>query len=68
MGEKSRVAKGHELPRGVRWHGPPKFVLKEYALRCNLVHFETILRNVTVCTPSSTRLDHFSNIVTYILK
>ena len=68
MGEKSRVAKGHELPRGVRWHGPPKLVLKEYALRCNLVHFETILRNVTVCAPSSTRLDHFSNIVTYILK
>ena len=68
MGEKSRVAKGHELPRRVRWHGPPKFVLKEYALRCNLVHFETILRNVTVCALTSSRLDDFSDIVCYFLK
>ena len=33
LGEKSRVAEGHELPRGVLGN--------EYALRCNLVHFET---------------------------
>ena len=27
---------------------PPKIFGNKYALRCNLVHFETILRNVTV--------------------
>ena len=26
LGEKSRVAEGHELPRGVRGHAPPKMV------------------------------------------
>ena len=26
FGEKSRVAKGHELPRGVRGHAPPEFL------------------------------------------
>ena len=49
LGEKSRVAEGHELPRGVRVHAPPEIFWNEYALRCNLVHFETqFLRNVTV--------------------
>ena len=32
-------------------------------LRCNLVHFETILRNVTVCALTSSRLDDFSDMV-----
>ena len=41
LGEKSRVAEGHELPRGVRGHAPPGIFLNEYALRCNLVHFDT---------------------------
>ena len=70
LGEKSRVTEGHELPRGVRWHAPPPefFFFKEYALRCNLVHFETILRNVTLCALTSSRLDDFSDIVSYILK
>ena len=36
----SRVAEGHELPRGVRGHARPEMFLNEYALRCNLVHFE----------------------------
>ena len=36
LGEKSRVAEGQELARGVR-----KVFLDEYVLRCNLVHFET---------------------------
>ena len=61
------MAEGHELPRGVRGHGPPK--LKEYALGCSLVHFETILRNaIAMCALTSSRLDDFSDIVTYILK
>ena len=41
LGEKSRVGEGHELPRGVRGHAPPEMFWNEYALRCNLVHFET---------------------------
>ena len=41
LGEKSRVAEGHELPRGVRGRAPPELFLNEYALQCNLVHFET---------------------------
>ena len=41
LGEKSRVAEGHELPRGARGHAPPEISWNEYALRCNLVHFET---------------------------
>ena len=41
LGEKSRVAEGHELPRGARGHAPPEMFWNEYALRCNLVHFET---------------------------
>ena len=40
LGETSRVAKG--IPP------PPESFWNEYALRCNLVHFETIFRNVTV--------------------
>ena len=54
LGEKSRVAKGHELPRGCGGACPMplrEIFWNEYALRCNLVHFETILRNVnSVCT------------------
>ena len=41
LGEKSRVAQGQELPRGARGHAPPEISWNEYALRCNLVHFET---------------------------
>ena len=52
------MAEGQELARGVR-----KFFLDEYALRCNLVHFETQLRTVTVCALTSSRLDDFSDIV-----
>ena len=35
------MAEGYELPRGVRGHAPPEIFWNEYALRCNLVHFET---------------------------
>ena len=41
LGEKSRVGEGHELPRGERGHAPPEIFWNEYALRRNLVHFET---------------------------
>ena len=41
LGGKSRKAEGHELPRGVRRHAPPEIFWNEYALRYNLVHFET---------------------------
>ena len=41
LGDKSRVAEGYELPRGVRGHASPEIFWNEYALRCNLVHFET---------------------------
>ena len=41
LGEKSRVGEGHELPGGPGHAPPGNFVENEYALRCNLVHFET---------------------------
>ena len=41
LAKKSRVAEGHELPSGIRNHASPEIVWNEYALRCNLVHFET---------------------------
>ena len=41
LGENSRVAEGHELPSGIRGHASPEIFWNEYALRCNLVHFET---------------------------
>ena len=62
------MAEGHELPMGGPLAWPSEIVLKEYGLRCNLVHFETILRNVTVCALTSSRLDDFSDIVCYFLK
>ena len=53
------MAKGDKPPRGVR-PPPPETFLNEYALRCNLVHFETILTNVIVCALTSWRLVIFS--------
>ena len=44
-------------------YAPPESFWNECTLRCNLVHFETILRNVTVCALTSSRLDDFSDIV-----
>ena len=38
LGEKSRVAEGHQRYPGAC---PPEICLNEYALRCNLVHFAT---------------------------
>ena len=55
------MAEGDELPWGVRGHIPPHILRNEYALRCNLVHFETH------CALTLSRLDDFSDIVTYIL-
>ena len=53
------MSEDEEFPRG----SPRKFFETPCALRCNLVHFETILRNVTVCALTSSRLDDFSDIV-----
>ena len=59
-----------EWAKGVQVHDPRKCFESnmKYALRCNLVHFETILRNVTVCALTLSRLDDFSDIVTHILR
>ena len=54
------MAKGDKPPRGVRHPPPPETFLNEYALRCNLVHFETSLRNVIVCALTSWRPVIFS--------
>ena len=50
-----------EWAKGVRVHDPRKCFESnmKYALRCNLVHFETVLRNVTVCALPLSRLDDF---------
>ena len=40
----------------------PEIFCNEYALRFNLVNFEKILRNVTVCALTSSPLDDFSDI------
>ena len=45
----------------------PEIFCSEYALRFNLVNFEKILRNVTVCTLTSSRLDDFSDMATYVV-
>ena len=56
------MAEGDELPGGVRGHTPPPEIFShEYALRCNLVHFETH------CALTLSRLDDFSVIVSFIL-
>ena len=42
LGEKSRVVEGDKLPSvGGPGKCPPEIFWNEYALRCNLVHFET---------------------------
>ena len=61
--KKPRVAKGHELPGGVRRHAPRKFF--EMYMRGDAIW--CILRNVTVCALPSSRRDDFSDIVTFIL-
>ena len=45
LGEKLQVAEGDKLPTGGPEACPPtpKIFFNEYALRCNLVHFETQL-------------------------
>ena len=58
LGEKSWVAEGDELPRG---HSPRKCF--EINMRWDAIW--CILRNVTVCALTSSRLDDFSDIVTY---
>ena len=41
-------------------HAPRKFFeVTEYALGCNLVQFETVLRNITVCALTLSRVDDF---------
>ena len=58
------MAEGHDLDRGF----PPEIFGNRYALRCNLVHFETQLcqdREYLLCVHRSS-LDDFSVIATYI--
>ena len=56
------MAEDDELPGGGPGAYPPrKFFSHEYALRCNLVHFETH------CTLTLSRLDDVSDIVSFIL-
>ena len=66
--------RGPEWPKATSflgWSGgipPQKFFWNQYVQRCNLVHFwETILRNVTVCTLTSSSLDDFPDMFTCIL-
>ena len=59
-GEKSWVAEGDKRPRGV--HPPPPHPRMKSG-----VFWDTILRNVIVCALTSSRLDDFFDIVTYIL-
>ena len=35
------MGEGHKLPGGSRDMPPPEILSNEYAMRCNLVHFET---------------------------
>ena len=41
LGEKFRSAEGNKFPRGVQGQAPFEIFWNKYALRCNLVHFET---------------------------
>ena len=66
LGEKSRVGEGEKLLRRVRGHAPPEMFWNEHTLRRNQVHFETQFREMLVCALTSSRLDDFSDIVTYV--
>ena len=56
------MAEGDELPGGGGGSIPsPEIFCHECALRCNLVHFETH------CALTLSRLDDFSDIVSFIL-
>ena len=66
--EKSRVAKGNELPRGACGHASPRNVLKWICGEMQSGAFwDSILRNVTVFALTSSCADDFSDIVTYTL-
>ena len=60
FGERSQVAEGDKLPRG----SGGKWICTEMQ---SGAFWDTIVRNVTVCALTSSRLDDFSDIVTYIL-
>ena len=61
------MAEGDKPPRGVR-RSPPGDFLKWICTEMQYGAFwDTILRNVTVCALTSSRLDDFFDIVTYIL-
>ena len=47
--------------------GDPEIFCNKYALRCNLVHFETRFWEMLVCALTSSRLDDFSDIATYVM-
>ena len=68
------MGEGHKLPGGSGSMPPRKFFENDSVLRCNLVHLETqscysVLRQgtLTSCALTSSRLDDFSDIVTYVL-
>ena len=66
LGGKSRVAEGHELPRGFGGILPQEIFLKWIWAEMQSGAFgDTILRHVAVWALSSSRLDDFSDIVTY---
>ena len=70
LGKKSQVAEGHELPRGIWGHAPSppinffKWICTEMQ---SGAFWDTILRNVPVCALTLSRLNDFSDIVTYTL-
>ena len=56
------MVKGHDIPRGIQGRASLEIFLNEYALRCNLVHFETRQGILDSCVLTSSCLDNFSNI------
>ena len=69
LGEKSRAAEGDELPRGSgAFPSPPPRILKWILAEMQSGAFwDTILRNVTACALTSSRLDDFSDMDTVMI-
>ena len=65
LGEKSQVAEGHKLLRGVRGHAPLNFFKWICAEMQSGAYWDTILRNVPGCALTSLRLDDFSDSYLY---
>ena len=70
LGEKSRVAEGYEFPRGIRGDVPPRNIFRWICAEPEMqfgASWATVLRDVTVCALTWSRLNFFSDIVTYRL-